>query len=135
MPGGREVGLQSHINHHATQTEDYGHLDQALSEVLFKILHGLHMQRFKPPKYQHQKIFFFFSLQSYDEVLQFSPISQLHSWSACRCRRSTCCFTLERRCYTISCVQFLLLETLLPVNEESSFRTRLYLALSMSPDL
>lgn len=41
MPGGREVGLQSLINHHATQTEDYGHLDQALSEVLFKILHGL----------------------------------------------------------------------------------------------
>lgn len=41
MPGGRQVGLQSHVNPYSTQAEQDGHLDEALREVLLEVLHGL----------------------------------------------------------------------------------------------
>lgn len=102
VPGGREVGLQSHINHHATQTEDYGHLDQALSEVLFKILHGVwgvsRHAKVQATKLPTPEALFLLPCpwekwklpsQLWRGGTQFSPIAQLNSCSACRCRRST----------------------------------------------
>lgn len=41
VPGGRQVGLQPHVNPHSTQAEQDGHLDEAFREVLLEVLHGL----------------------------------------------------------------------------------------------
>lgn len=41
LPGRRQVGIQAHVDPHATQAEQDGHLDEALGEVLLQVQHGL----------------------------------------------------------------------------------------------
>ncbi|GAA6232366.1 uncharacterized [Lates japonicus] len=41
MPQGRQVGFQSHIDPHSTETQQDGHLDEALCEVFLQVQHGV----------------------------------------------------------------------------------------------